>query len=107
MIAIVELHWRLAWARALLWVATAMREGETTPEVHFYLADLHYQLADAYRKRGWRIAAVRQRRIAEAHADAAPPPSSPRPAAALAMPVPQPSIFTDARGTQFDPDDVA
>jgi hypothetical protein len=105
---IISLHWRLAWARVLLWVATATSASEPTPEMHWYLADLHYKMAYAYTARHWRKAARQHRRIAEEHALAGPPPP-PRPAAAMAMPVPQSPIFTDARGKYFepDPDDVA
>jgi hypothetical protein len=105
---ILRLQWQLACARVLVWIATATSASEPTPQVHWYLADLHFKLADEYEKSRRRKAARRHRRIANEHAIAGPPPE-PRPAAALAMPVPQAPIFTDARGTPFEPepDDVA
>ena len=106
MIAVLQLRWQLAWAVVLLWVAGAGRTGEAKPEVHLYLADLHYRLADAYRSAGRLQAAAREERLANKHAENGPPPE-PRPAAAMAMGVPQPPTFTDARGKRFDPDDVA
>jgi len=108
--AVVRLHWQLAWARVLLWLATASSTGEATPEVHLYLADLHLKLAAAYDSAGWRTGARRHRRIAEQHRLLGIPPPTPRPAVALAMAVPQAPIFTDACGTQLElepPDDIA
>jgi hypothetical protein len=101
------LWWKLASAHALLWVAGAGRTGEMRPEVREYLADVHFQLAAQYESaRHWR-AARRHRQIAECHL-AATPPAPPRPAAAMAMPVPQPPTFVDARAAEARwPDDVA
>ncbi len=91
----------------LSWIATFGRSGELTPEVHWYLADLHFRLASEYKAIHHHVAARRHRKIANEHAAAGPPPE-PRPAAAMAMPVPRPALFTDARGRQVpEPDDVA
>ena len=84
MIGILQLRWRLAWAAVLLWVAGAGRTGETKSEVHLYLADLHYKLADEYKAAGRLKAAARERRIASEHAENGPP------------------AFTDARMTKFE-----
>ena len=103
-----RLRLKLGWAYALLWVAGAGRTGEAKPEVHLYLADLHFRLAAAFDASGKRSAAERHRRIANAHAGAGPPPELP-PAAAMAMACPREPIFTDARGkwVETPPDDVA
>jgi hypothetical protein len=107
-IAIVQLHWQLAWARVLLRAAMTGQGAEAQPEVHWYLAHLHFKLSDEYLGLGWSEAARRQEQIAIGHVVAGTPtpepPPEPRYAAAMAMPVPQPPIFTDARGTLFDPD---
>ena len=98
--ATIRLYWELAWARALLWVAGAGRTAEPKPEVHLYLADLHFKLAADLESRGRWGAARRHRRIANEHAVLATPPE-PKPAVAMAMPVPRPAVFTDARGKQL------
>jgi len=105
----VNLYWQLGWARVLLWVAGAGRTGEATPQVHMYLANLHFELADEHEAAGRWKTARGHRRIANQHAAAGPPPE-PRPTAAMAMPIPQTPLFTDARGKQLEPeppDDVA
>lgn len=87
----------LAWTRLLLWVAGAGRLGEPKPEVHGYLAQLYYQLADACETQG-RITIARWfRDRARDHDLASPPPDLP-PAGAMAVGVPQPRTRTDARG---------
>lgn len=107
-IARARLRLELGWAHALLWVAGAGRTGEAKPEVHLYLADVHFRLAAEFDAVGKRSAAKRHRRIANTHAAAGPPPDLP-PAAAMAMARPQEPIFTDARGKWVEPppDDVA
>ncbi|HEV7766038.1 MAG TPA: hypothetical protein VGQ76_13620 [Thermoanaerobaculia bacterium] len=84
---VVRLHWQLAWSRVLLWIASFGRPVTPTPEVHFYLADLHFQLAFAYEALGRAMKARRHRAIANQHAAAGPPADLP-PAVAVAMPVP-------------------
>lgn len=99
MIARARLLWKLACAHVLLWVAGAGRTGEVRPEVHGYLADLHFNLSAEYETaRNWR-AARRHRHIAEVHLAATPAPE-PSPSAAMAMPVPQPPTFVDARSPE-------
>jgi hypothetical protein len=102
----LRLRWELGWAHALLLMSGAGRWSEPRPEVHLYLADIEFRLADEYERAGHHIAAERHRRIANAHAASGPPPEPP-PAAAMAMPVPRTPTFTDTRGKLFDPDDVA
>ena len=91
---------------ALIWVARAGREAELTPEVHLYLADLHYRFAFEFEAAGKKKLARRHRVIADQHAVAGPPPDLP-PAVAMAMAVPRPPIMTDARGQWFEPPDGA
>jgi hypothetical protein len=102
------LYWQLGWAHILLWVAGAGVRGESKPHVHLYLADLHFLLADELHARGKYAAATRHRKIARGYASQGTPPE-PKPAAAMAMGIPQPPIFTDARGTYLEhpPDDIA
>jgi hypothetical protein len=104
----VRLFWELGWAHILLWVAGVDRTNEATPQVHLYLADLHFRLAAEYERLRRRQQALRHRQIANSHAASGPEPEPPR-AAAMAMPVPQSPIFTDARGIHVPepPDDVA
>src|SRR5713226_4521053 len=104
----VRLFWELCWAHILLWVAGVGHRGEATPEVHLYLADLHFRLAAEYDRLHRRRQALRHRQIGNRHAASGPEPEPPR-AAAMAMPVPQSPIFTDARGTYVPepPDDIA
>jgi hypothetical protein len=79
-----------------LWTATVGRDSVPKPEVHLYLADLHFRLESAYRAVGrWRRARI-HRKLGDEHS-AAGPTLSPRPSAALAMPVPHAAFFTDAR----------
>lgn len=84
---VVSLQWQLAWSRALLWIASFGRPVTPTPEVHYYLADLHFQLASAYDALRQPEKAQRHRAIANKHAAAGPPADLP-PAVAVAMPVP-------------------
>jgi hypothetical protein len=71
----------------LLWIASFGRPVVPTPEVHFYLADLHFQLAFEYDAMRDAAKARHHRAIANQHAAAGPPADLP-PAVALAMPVP-------------------
>jgi len=103
-----SLYWQLGWANVLLWVAGAGTRHEAKPEVHLYLSDLHFKLASDLHKRGRYAAATRHRKIARNHAVQGSPPPEPRPAA-IAMGIPQPPIFTDARGEYLEhpPDEIA
>jgi hypothetical protein len=84
---VIHLHWQLGWSRVLLWIASFGRPVEPTPEVHYYLADLHFQLASQYDALGRTVKARHHRDIANQHAAAGPPGDLP-PAVAVAMPVP-------------------
>jgi hypothetical protein len=100
----IELRWKLAWIRVLLWTARVGRPAEMRPEVHLYLADLYFRLAASYEDSGRLRLAKRYRKVANKHAVNGPPPDLP-PAVAMAMAVPRPWIFTDARGTVVHPPD--
>jgi hypothetical protein len=107
-IARLRLFWELAWTHVILWIARADRNIELKPEVHLYLADVHFRLAAHCDAAGKHTEGARHRHIANRHAALGPPPDLP-PAVAIAMPVPQPPTFTDARGrfVPHPPDGVA
>ena len=86
----------LAWAKLLVWIATASRPGELRPGVHGYLAKLYFELADAFRARGRVSAGKRMMALAQEH-ELAGPPREP-PLLVMAMGIPQPPIITEARG---------
>src|SRR5213593_5152550 len=103
--------WRLradlVTIQGLLWVARGRPGGEPRPEVHLYLYDRYWRLADYYERRGNRKKASRLRTKAAAHykhsGDTGPPF-----AAAMAMPRPRSPFFTwvVAKGwDRRDPDD--
>jgi len=94
--------------KALLWVATARRSGEPKPEVHLYLYDRYWRLADYYARRGKRKKAARLHDKAEAHYRRSGRPGPPF-AAAMAMPRPRSPFFTWAVGDREPrgPDDAA
>ena len=106
---VLRLRLELLSAKILVWIATVGREVELDPETHLYLADVHFRLADAYAAARKLKASRRHRDLANQHAAAGPSTPLP-PAAAMAMPVPQPYFFTDARGPIVeveDPDEPA
>ena len=104
--------WRLradlVTIQGLLWVARRRPGGEPRPEVHLYLYDRYWRLAEHYQRRGSSKKASRLRTKAEAHyrqsGNGGPPF-----AAALAMPLPRPPLFTWAVAKQpgRNPDDAA
>ena len=105
--------WRLRYdllsIRVLLAVANARQLGSPKPEVHLFLADRYERLADHHGRLGARIRAQHLAEKARWHYAQAGFDDFPR-AAAMAMPVPRPRIFTDARGRYLDshgPDDAA
>jgi hypothetical protein len=63
---------------------------------HLFFYHRFFELADELRLRGWLGSAARCDAIAETHYQAAPGDDDPSDAAAMAMPVPQPSLFTNA-----------
>src|SRR5712691_6965016 len=92
-----ELRGDLIITNAILWVAGAGRVGEPTPEVHLYLYDRYWRLADHYERRGNRKKASRLRVKAEAHYKHSGHTGPPF-AAAMAMPRPRSPFFTWAVG---------
>jgi hypothetical protein len=120
----------LATIKALIWLSMLGRDSELLPQTHdglalIYLrledaeclagdewksaqyrnlaarhagdlADLYFELAHEAREANDAGAADRFRRRGELHL-------GPRPAAAMAMPIPQPRRFIDARGKFIDP----
>jgi hypothetical protein len=97
--------WRLRYdvlsVRAILLLVGGIRHEELNPEVHAYLGDRYERLADHLARRGARARASRLGARAQWHYAQAGFDDSPR-AAAMAMPVPRPRIFTDARGRNID-----
>jgi hypothetical protein len=87
----------LASARALLWVAGAGSRGEPTPEVHLYLYDRYWRLAQHHEHAGHARRAAALRRKAELHY-AQSGHDGPPYAAALALPSTRPSVLTSAIG---------
>jgi hypothetical protein len=79
--------------------------AELTPEAHAYFADRYQRLAESHRSRGRLAKAARLQSKAEEHQHAAGGADGPPYAAAMAMPVPRPKIFTDARGRRVGPRD--
>jgi hypothetical protein len=105
--------WRLRYdllsTHVLLAVANAGGVGTPRPEVHLFLGDRYERLAEHHRRRGARDRAQALAEKARWHYAQAGFDDDPR-AAAMAMPVPRPRIFTDARGRPADgsgPDDAA
>ena len=82
---------------ALLWVVTVRRAGEPKPEVHLYLYDRYWRLAEYYERRGKRKKAAYLYAKAEAHYRSSGQ-SGPPFAAAMAMPRPRSPFFTWAVG---------
>jgi hypothetical protein len=98
----------LLWVLFLLRVFTAGREGEIKPEVHLFLGDRYWRLADYYAEKGSVRKAVRLRARANSHLGLGHwnPPLPP----AMAMAVPRRPTFTEAIGwgtSGRPPDDAA
>jgi hypothetical protein len=71
------------------------RGGEVL-DSHLFFFDRYSDLADYHRARGRRAKAERLAAIAEAHYQAAPGDDDPPEAAAMAMPLPRPTLHTNA-----------
>lgn len=104
-----QLRRDIVWVLFLLRVLTAGRRGEPKPEVHLFLGDRYWRLADYHAEKGSNRKAVRLRARAEHHlrlGDWQPPLP---PAVAMTMPVPQRPTFTQAIGWRVRerPPDVA
>ncbi len=105
--------WRLryeVWSvRAILLLVGGVRHVELNPEVHLYLGERYERLADHLARRGARARASQLGVKAQWHYAQAGFDDFPR-AAAMAMPVPRPRMFTEARGRDIergDPKDAA
>ena len=101
---VVRLQLKLLSAKVLIWFASAGRDVELKPETNLYLADVHFRLAAAYDALHNQKLSRHHKSLGNEHAAEGPSPSDP-PAAALAMPLPQPYLFTDARGRIVEVDD--
>jgi len=106
--SILKLHGDLACAPLDLWLAR-IADSNTERDVHFYVGDRYWRLAEYYENRGWRKTAKRLRLQAEHHLRLSGWNDTP-PAVAVAMEVPRPPTFTKAIGRRFrktPPDDSA
>jgi hypothetical protein len=74
------------------------RNGELL-DSHLFFFNRYSDLADYHRLKGRTLKADRLAAIAEAHYQAAPDDDEPTDAAAMAMPVPRPSVNTNAVST--------
>ena len=91
-----QLRYDVLSVRAMLFCVGGITQEHLKPEVHLFLGDRYERLADHYAKRGLLTRARRFGKRASWHYEQGGFDDSPR-AAALAMPVPRPRIFTDAR----------
>lgn len=107
--SLLKLHADLAWIITLLWIAKVGGPGEPNSDVHLYLGDRYWRLADQYTRRGFTRKAKRVCEKAERHLQAGGWRPLP-PAAAMRMPVPKRPRFTQAIGwyvATTPPDDAA
>lgn len=97
--------WRLRYdvisVRAMLLLVGGVRQEDVKPEIHLYLGDRYERLADYYARRGAHAHASRLGAKAQWHYAQGGFDDTPR-AAAMAMPIPRPRLFTDARGQHGD-----
>jgi hypothetical protein len=106
--SVLKLHGEVLCAPLDLWLAR-IAGGDTERDVHFYVGDRYWRLADHYEKRGWTKTAKRYRSQAERHLRLSGWNDTP-PAVAMAMEVPRPPTFIWAIGRRFrrtPPDDAA
>src|SRR5687768_4404755 len=89
----------LVVTNALLWVVSVRSAGQPKPEVHLYLYDRCWRLAEYYRGRGKRKKAAKLYEKTEAHYRRSGRPGPPF-AAAMAMPRPRSPFFTWAIGNR-------
>lgn len=94
--SVLKLHGEVACAPLDLWLAR-WAGNETERDVHFYVGDRYWQLAEHYKERGWLKTAMRLRLKAEYHLRLSGWNDTP-PAVAVAFSVPRPRIFTKAVG---------
>ena len=79
--------------------AWAVDENGGVLDSHLFFYDRYSDLAEYHRSKGRTAKAERFAAIAEAHYSAAPDDDEPPEAAAMAMPVPRPSVNTNAVST--------
>jgi hypothetical protein len=105
-----ESRWRLrvdvTSTRALLWIATVGRQVELRPEVHVFLYDRYWLLAQIHEKNGNVARARRLKRKAERHWRLSGYDGPPF-AGALAMPVRRPGLRVRSTSVQRDSGDAA
>ena len=105
--SVLKLHSEVVCAPFDLWLAR-IAGGEIEREVHFYVGDRYWRLAEHYERLGWTKTAKRFRLQAEHHLRSRW--NDTPPAVAVAMEVPRPPTFTKAIGRCFrktPPDDAA
>jgi hypothetical protein len=85
----------LMTARMLVWVASAGRDADLTPEAHIYFFDRYQRLADYHRRRGHDARARRLQAKADEHYERWGGDGPPY-AAAMGMPRPRHWLATDA-----------
>ena len=106
--SVLKLHGELVCAPFDLWLARIAGE-DTERDVHFYVGDRYWHLAEHYERLGWIKTARRFKLQAEHHLRLSGWNDTP-PAVAVAMKVPRPPTFTKAIGWRFrksPPDDAA
>jgi len=105
--SVLKLHGELVCA-PFDFLLARIAGGDTERDVHFYVGDRYWHLAEHYEKRGWIKTAKRFRLQAEHHLRLSGWNDTP-PAVAVAMEVPRPPTFTKAIGRRFrksPPDDA-
>lgn len=89
----------VAWGRALL----ALARDDARPELHYFLFDRYFRLAEHHRRRGREARADRLRRVAEWHLERGGHEPPPAVAAAAALPVPRRPALTWAVAGRPEP----
>jgi len=106
--SVQKLHGEVVCAPLDFWLAR-IAGGDTERDVHFYVGDRYWRLAEHYERRGWLKTAQRFRLQADHHLRLSGSNDTP-PALAVAMNVPRPPILTKAIGwclRKTPPDDAA
>lgn len=97
----LQLRVDLVWAKGLLWLASSSRFATPKPEVHRFMFDRYWRLADHHKRHGAMGRAARLRALAEYHYQAGGL-DDPPPAVAVAMAVPSRPRLTWAVAAQPD-----
>jgi hypothetical protein len=109
-VSVVQLRLDIAWISLLISLFTAGNRGEAKPEVHLFLGDRYWRLAEFHALKGAKQKAAQLRAKAEHHLRLGGWQPTLPPAAAMAMAVPERPTFTDAIGWRIrprPPDDAA